>query len=269
MYRDTRTAGPGLETASTPEMWAARFAQATRMNPWKAFRFSRTTEWALIRRHVPSAGAILDAGCGFGEWVSFLSARGYRAEGLDYSETLVSRLRQTYSALRWEVGDIRRMPYPADSFDAVISWGVIEHDEAGPGAALAEFHRIVKPGGVIIVTVPVDSELQRRAADYLFHRNGDAQVFFQYFMTEAELASHVTDAGFEVVEQSILPHADLWLVSPRLSARLHGVAFRGVNFVVTNLLSWVRRYCVMRYCVARKPLRTPGRAPYCGEEGTA
>jgi SAM-dependent methyltransferase len=248
-------------------MWAARFAQATRMNPWKASRFARTTEWALIRRHVAGGGAILDAGCGFGEWVSFLTERGYRAEGLDYSETLVSRLRQTYTALRWEVGDIRRMPYPGDSFDAVISWGVIEHDEAGPGAALSEFYRIVKPGGVIIVTVPVDSEPQRRAADYLFHRNGDAQVFFQYFMTEAELAAHVTGAGFEVVEQAILPQAHLWLVAPRLSARLHGIAFRGVNFVVTALLSRVRRYGMMRYCVARKPMRPHANRPSGGEGG--
>ena len=67
MYKDTRPADPGAETASTPEMWAARFAHSTRMNPWRTFRFSRTKEWSLIRRHAPRGASILDAGCGFGD----------------------------------------------------------------------------------------------------------------------------------------------------------------------------------------------------------
>jgi SAM-dependent methyltransferase len=253
MYKDTRPAAPAQATASTPEVWAERFADATTMNAWRAYRFSRTKEWALIRRYVPRGGAILDAGCGFGEWVSFLSAQGYRAVGLDYSEALIGRLRAAYPQHEWTLGDIRRMPYADGAFDAVISWGVIEHDEAGPGETLREFHRVLRPGGVIVVTVPVDSAVQRRSADYLHHRDGGHQVFFQYFMTEADLASEVRAAGFAIVDQGILPNAIIQLVSPRLSARLRGVAFRLVNLLVSSFMSWIPRYCVMRYAVAARP----------------
>jgi ubiquinone/menaquinone biosynthesis C-methylase UbiE len=201
---------------------------------------------------VPPGAAVLDAGCGFGDWVCYLSERGYRVEGLDYSTVLVGRLRATYPHLTWQDGDVRAMPYPDGAFDAVISWGVIEHDEAGPARALREFGRVLKPGGVVIVTVPVDSRAQRRAADYLYHRTAAPQTFFQYFMTATDLSSHVTLAGFEAIEQGVLPNAVLQLVSPRLAARLTGVAFRVANLVVSTCLSWMPRYCVMRYCVARK-----------------
>jgi SAM-dependent methyltransferase len=252
MYKDSRPVQTDPSTASTPAMWAQTFAASTRMTAWRRLRFSRTKEWTLIRRFVRPDAAVLDAGCGFGDWVCYLSERGYRAEGLDYSTELVARLKETYPHLRWEDGDIRAMPYPDAAFDAVISWGVIEHDEAGPARALREFGRILRPGGVVIVTVPVDSAAQRRAADYLYHRTAAPQAFFQYFMTAPDLASQVTSAGFDVIEQGVLPKAVLQLVSPAVAARLTGVPFRVVNLMVSACLSWLPRYCVMRYCVARK-----------------
>ena len=260
MYRDTRPVHGHELTASTPAMWAETFARSTRMNSWRTLRLSRTREWELIRRHVAPGAAVLDAGCGFGEWVSFLTDHGYRAEGVDYSPEVVSRLRNTYPDLTWKVGDMNHLPYEDGAFDAVISWGAIEHDEAGPSRSLSDFRRVLRAGGVIIVTVPVDSPAQRRAAAYLYPRGETSQAFFQYFMTADELASQVTAAGFEVIDQAVLPGAVLQLVSPGLAARLKGLPFRLVNLAVSTCLSWMPRHSVMRYCVARKSARSDGAA---------
>ena len=222
------------------------------MNAWRMLRFSMTREWALIRRHVPRGGRVLEAGCGFGEWVSFLNRRGYRAEGLDYSAELVRRLVETYPTLQWRQGDVRQLPYESASLDAVVSWGVIEHDEAGPSRALSEFHRVVKQGAAVIVTVPIDSPAQRRSAEYLYYGTERPQTFFQYFMTREELRQHLVDAGFAVVDDGILPNAVLQLVSPAMSARLRGLPFRAANFAVSMLMSWIPKYCVMRYAVGVK-----------------
>lgn len=262
MYKDTRPVQSSTRTASTPEMWAATFASSTRMNPWRTLRFRLTKEWALIRKHVPPSSNILDAGCGFGEWVSFLEQEGYRAAGLDYSKELVDRLRETYPRLTWKEGDIRHIPWRDASFGAVISWGVIEHDEDGPSAALRDFWRVLTLGGVSIVTVPLDSPVQRRASKYLYQRDSRPQAFFQYFMTADDLSAYMQAAGFDVVEEGILPNAVLQLVSPPLALRLTGLAFRIVNFFVSSFMSWLPRYCVMRYAVGvKRAVRQDGVAP--------
>ena len=252
MYKDSRPTETGAATASTPELWAATFRRATRMNAWRRFRFSLAKEWSLIERHISSGGYILDAGCGFGEWVSFLTQKGYRAEGLDFSKELIGRLRDVYPDLSWTQGNVTSLPYHADTFDGLVSWGVIEHEETGPLAALSEFHRVLKQGATVIVTVPLDSPAQRRSAGYLYHRTARQQTFFQYFFRVDELADCVRSVGFDVVDVGVLPNAVLQLVSPRLAARLRGLPFRAANFLVSALLSRVPRYCVMTYCVGRK-----------------
>lgn len=83
---------------------------------------------------------------------------------LDYSETLISRLSITYPATDWIAGKIEEIPAADSTFDGVISWGVIEHNEAGPETALSEFFRILKPGGYVIVTVPFEDALAIRSS---------------------------------------------------------------------------------------------------------
>jgi SAM-dependent methyltransferase len=251
MYKELRQAF--TETASTPEAWAKNFAQSKVMTTRRAARVRRQASWALVKRVFPAGSLILDAGCGFGEWVYLLESGGYRAVGLDYSAELIRRLEEAYPGSTWIEGDIRSIPLPDDSVDGIISWGVIEHDEAGPVAALREFHRIVKPGGSIVVTVPHDSELLRTSSRRQFPPV-DSMKFFQYFMSERELADYVAEAGFVPVETAGLREASFALVSPRLYCRLRGLPFRVANRLASTLFSPFRRYHLMLYCIAKKPL---------------
>jgi SAM-dependent methyltransferase len=253
MHRFEMPVQSGAATASTPERWAKNFAASTKTNAWKRLRLALSREARLIRRAIPAGSTILDAGCGFGEWVTYLRAIGYDAKGCDYSPELVRRLREAYPGVEWTQADIRALPYANGSFDAVISWGVIEHDEAGPAAALQEFRRVLRPGGAAIVTVPIDTAQARRSGEVLHRVAGSEHAFFQYLMSEEELGQEGRKAGFEVLETGSLPQAHLNHVAPRLAGRLPGFAYRAANFAAVLLLSWMKRYRVMIFAVLRNP----------------
>jgi ubiquinone/menaquinone biosynthesis C-methylase UbiE len=254
MYKDHRaaeSAGP----ASTPAVWAQTFAGSGRLSAYHRLTLRTDHRWRLIRRLIPPGARILDAGSGAGEWVAFLHEQGYRAEGLDYSAQLVERARRMYPDLSWRVGRVQALPYDAGSFDALISWGVIEHDEAGPAAALSEFGRVLKPGGIVVVTVPVDTERQRRASRShhpVDHLPADRRAFFQYFMTSDELAGHLRSASFEVIDSGLQRSTALTLLFPEWSARL-SLAWRNrLNKLVRLTCWWYPGAMNMTYAIGRK-----------------
>jgi SAM-dependent methyltransferase len=252
MYKELRPVTGDRETASTPEMWAANFAASRRMTPTRRLRMRLTSEWFLVRRTLSRGGTVLDAGCGYGEWVQTLERSGYHAIGLDYSEELVSRLRRAYPSSTWMQADIRSIPLPGDSIDAVTSWGVIEHNEAGPHEALREFWRVIRPGGVVIVSVPRDSAVQRRASQTFFPPQ-EGTAFFQNFMSEEELGTHLGRAGFQRVETGLISTGSLALFSSALNQRLTGVRLRLATLAASILLKPWPRYHGMLYAVGRKP----------------
>jgi hypothetical protein len=104
--------------------------------------------------------------------------------------------------------------------------------------------------------VPNDSPATRRAAERRFPSSRPDLCFFQYFLTETELSACLRDAGFTVLESGVLPSASVRLLAPAVASGLNGPGFRVADSIVYTMLSWVPRYCVMRYAVA-----TPASAP--------
>lgn len=84
------------------------------------------------------------------------SGRGAEVYGVDISEPIVRQARLAFAGvgrLQGVVGDVRDLPFPDRSFDAVYSMGTIEHfDETE--RAVREIARVLKPGGRAIVGVP-------------------------------------------------------------------------------------------------------------------
>lgn len=214
MYVEYRVGG------SAPEGWADNFSKGGSIARTLAYaRFKRSACWQEIRARITPGQRVLDAGCGTGEWVRFLSSEGIRSVGLDYSEELVARLKRDVPENEWTHGSVQSLPFPDSSMDGVISWGVIEHDESGPGAALREFYRVLKPGGWVFVTVPLDSPSHRRSSERQFGMRRRDREFFQYFFSETELADAVRDVGFDV-ERSFPCSFHYALTSPSLYLKL-------------------------------------------------
>jgi SAM-dependent methyltransferase len=91
---------------------------------------------------------VLDAGCGFRLPIDLPD--GAYVVGIDVSADALARNDQLDEAI---VGDLQDYPLPAEDFDVVVCWWVLEHLRR-PDRAIANMARALRPGGLLIVAVP-------------------------------------------------------------------------------------------------------------------
>ena len=120
--------------------------------------------FVIRKRHVldlfdKRGGRFLDAGCGTGDFIPDLLARGGEVFALDFANEMIEKARARVGpngpdrAVQFYVGDVSNLAFEANFFDAIIAVGLIEY-LADVDTALRQMHRVLKPGGILIVTVP-------------------------------------------------------------------------------------------------------------------
>jgi len=127
-----------------------------------AAEFSRTrgTFWeelSFVRDFIPSYARILDIGCGNGRFLGILENKPVDYTGVDFSEGLIATARERWrerEQTAFVVGDALALPFPKYSFDHAVSFAVLHHipSRAYRLQFLSEAARVVKPGGLIILT---------------------------------------------------------------------------------------------------------------------
>ncbi len=120
---------------------------------WRAIELRHLLE--AIRRRGGLPGLGLDLGCGDGVVMRSLSQRldGIRVVGVDVDPDEASRAAQTQAYERVHVARGSSVPEPSGTFDWIVANSVLEHVPE-IGALLAEMARLLKPGGLVWITVP-------------------------------------------------------------------------------------------------------------------
>jgi 2-polyprenyl-3-methyl-5-hydroxy-6-metoxy-1,4-benzoquinol methylase len=105
--------------------------------------------------HLVKGRRVLDAGCGTGYGSTILAESGAdEVVGIDVAENVLEAARaRAPVGVHFEVGDVRTLPFEDASFDAVVSFEVIEH-VAEHDVVLDEFARVLRPGGILAVSSP-------------------------------------------------------------------------------------------------------------------
>ncbi|HEV2302141.1 MAG TPA: class I SAM-dependent methyltransferase [Stellaceae bacterium] len=137
--------------ASAVEAWDARWASEEGRADWLDPDPAVTA--LLPELEVRGARRALDLGCGVGRHALVLAERGFHVDAFDGSAAglsfLAARARARGLSLGLAQGSADALPYPARSFDFVLSWNVIYHGSLGDtGRRLAEIWRVLKPGGL-------------------------------------------------------------------------------------------------------------------------
>lgn len=172
--------------------------------------------------HQPDGGKarILDAGCGEGVLVEEYTARGWQIQGLDlnYSSPYVQR------------GDLLAMPYKDGRFDAVLLLDVFEHlAYANQSPALKEIHRVLKPGGWLLASIPNLAHLNSRFQLLLRGRldRTDSEINHIGERPMAENAALLKSNGFRIEQVIGITLTVPWLY-PRLICR-HPARYRWLH----------------------------------------
>ena len=211
-----------MERSKIKEVWTSEWLRHTPESEIKMWDFYGLRQWIL--KYTPRYGAILEAGCGLGRYVFYLSELDIFCIGLDFSKEAIAKIHKFQKECNLNVkifrGDVRSLPFKDNSFAGYISLGVIEHFEEGPLRALKEAYRILCPGGIAIITTPSLSFSQvylraktkiktaikscvKKIIKYPIHKSN----FFQYWYASKTLKSLVQNAGLKVV---IAKGADLF-----------------------------------------------------------
>lgn len=115
-----------------------------------------------VERLTGTPGRVLDFGCGPGYLLDAFRRRGWEAQGAELDDRTAAHARSVLG-LPVETGVGDRWPWPDRSFDAVVLWHVLEH-LADPQATLARAHRVLRPGGVLMIGVPNFASPEARLA---------------------------------------------------------------------------------------------------------
>ncbi len=169
---------------------------------------------------LPPHPLVLDAGCGTGFNLGWIR-RNYEAGviGFDYSPHSLDFCRRRGEQLLARA-DAAALPFAQNVFDLVVSFDVLTQlkDASARTAALREFQRVLKPGGLLLL----------RVAAYEWLRSShDTEIMTYHRYGKRELLDAALDAGFRLLRLTgantiLFPAAALWRMLKKLGLATAG-----------------------------------------------
>ena len=226
------------------ELWDASFADWHPGAGDKLLRaYSDAVNRRLLERWLPPTchhllkTDLFDEVAGTGI-VGFLLGRAERVSGIDIAPSVVEAACAAHPLLEGTIADVQALPFPDEMFDVIVSMSTLDHFDSTDAIAqaLGELHRVLRPGGSLIVTLDNASSpfvALRNALPYaLLHRVKLVPYPNGVTCSLGELSRLVTETGLDVDEVDVVMHV------PRLLVRAAGRSLAGD---ATRNVRWASR----------------------------
>lgn len=131
--------------------------------------FTHPIPWQAFGKYVPPDSQILDYGCGYGRSCAELMKKGYsNVIGTDFSSEMIRRGRSMYPELNLQHIDNSTLPFPDHSFFACTLLAVLTciPTDAGQQEMIKDLYRILKPGGIFLLSDYIIQEDDRNLKRY-------------------------------------------------------------------------------------------------------
>jgi len=140
------------------------------------------------------SGMVLDFGCSSGGFLKFLSEHGFDVKGVDASDSAIELARRSGCDF-CSNADLKAVSFPDRSFDVICLFETLEH-LFEPDKILAEFRRIIKDDGVLVISVPNFGSIERHVLGRFWTGIDVPRHLFHF--DKITLKDMVEAAGFKI-----------------------------------------------------------------------
>lgn len=140
-------------------------------------------------------GPVADVGCGPGRVTAHLCGLGVEIFGIDLSPAMVEVALRDHPDLRFEVGSMTDLALADSSLAGLLAWYSLIHvpDDVVP-AVLADFRRVLRPGGVLMLAFQIGDERRLKTVGY----GGHPMSVHVHLRPPDRVAALLRGAGFDV-----------------------------------------------------------------------
>ncbi len=134
-------------------------------------KIDHETRYFFARKYITKGDRVLDAACGSGYGTAILAEATDKITGVDVSEHAINFAKKNFQkeSAEFLLADLsKKTPFADETFDRIVSFETIEH-LPNPEGLLKEFQRILKPGGMLIVSTPDKNLVQKVDPNSKFH----------------------------------------------------------------------------------------------------
>ena len=184
--------------------WYAELVDDRKESPeWAVVRKGRESHWHELV-HLPAGAAVLDAGCGNGDYTRLALLDGARVWAFDLAPEMVTATERRLTAAglhaeELQAASVVEIPHPDDMFDVVLCFAVIDHvPDDQRNQAVAELVRVLRPGGTLYLNAPNRFAYTWRIGHWLMRQLGRFPKGKIRWMTPREMKRLCVEQGLRI-----------------------------------------------------------------------